>query len=271
MPCMDLNSSLMYIKYIWRFGFFFLFGVMVSQPHFTFAETSQSQPMQIDRPPLTRSPATMTPELPADTLIRRHHEHGTITFLKSANLSAFLEQEVDFRTLQAEQRYGEMALMFLTRYRQLFKLREPEQEFTIASIDSDHLGFTHVRLQQQFAGIAVWGAELMAHVNRAQHVYLIQGRYIPTPEQVQTSPVLTVAEALQIAAEALGRAPSECPKCNAMLTIFAAAYQAPRLSYRVEAYTGLTERWALMIDAINGTVLEKPAMLANPGPFLKRR
>jgi hypothetical protein len=81
----------------------------------------------------------MSLALPADTIIRRHHEHGTITFLKSANLSAFLEQEADFRTLQTEKRYGEMALAFLTRYRQLFKLREPDQEFKIESIVSGGL------------------------------------------------------------------------------------------------------------------------------------
>ena len=244
---------------------------MVRQPHIMFAETTQSQPLQLDRQPLTLSLETMSLALPADTIIRRDHEHGTITFLKSANLSAFLEQAADFRTLQTEKRYGEMALAFLTRYRQLFKLREPDQEFIIESIDSDHLGFTHVRLQQQFAGIAVWGANLIAHVNRMQHLYLIQGRYIPTPEQVSTSPVLTVDDARQAAAQALNRTPSECPQCEAVLMIFAAAYQPPRLSYRVEVSISLTERWALMIDAINGAVLEKQAMISNPGPFLKRR
>src|SRR5688500_14071979 len=117
---------------------------MVRQPRITFAETMQSQPLQLDRQPLTLSLETMSLALPADTIIRRDHEHETITFLKSANLSAFLEQEADFRTLQTEKRYGEMALVFLTRYRQLFKLREPDREFIIESIDSDHLGFTHV-------------------------------------------------------------------------------------------------------------------------------
>jgi Zn-dependent metalloprotease len=164
-----------------------------------------------------------------------------------------------------------MVLTFLTRYRQLFKLREPMQEFVMTSISSDPLGFTHVRLQQQFAGIVVWGSELIAHINQEQHVYLIQGRYIPTPEEVQTSPVLTKDDALRVAAQALDRTPSECPKCEATLMIFAAADQPPRLSYRVEASTSLTERWALMIDAINGAVLEQRTLISNPGPVLKRQ
>jgi Zn-dependent metalloprotease len=255
----------------WWLGFFFLFGTFFSQPYITLAEAPPSEHRELSRQPLTGLAETMSPELPADTIMRRHHEHGTITFLKSANLAAVLEQDADFRTLQTAKRHGDMVLAFLTRYRQLFKLREPEREFTVTSIDADHLGFTHVRLQQQFAGIAVWGAELIAHINRTQHVYLIQGRYIPTPEQVQTSPVLTVEDALQVAAQALGRPPSECPQCEAMLMIFAAAYQVPRLSYRVEASTSLTERWGLMIDAIHGAVLEKRAIISNPGPFLKRR
>lgn len=271
MGYIEINPYFVSMDRIWRLSFFFLLGAIFSQPYITFAQVPPSHALQLDRQPLTRLAKTMSPDLPADTIIRRHREHGTITFLKATNLSAVLEQEADFRTLQTEARYGEMVLTFLSRYRQLFQLREPDQEFTMTAIDADHLGFTHVRLQQQFGGIAVWGAELIAHFNRTQHLYLIQGRYIPTPEQVQTSPVLTADDALQVATQALGRASSECPQCAAMLMIFAAAYQPPRLSYRVEISTGLSERWALMIDAINGAVLEKRTLISNPGPFLKRR
>jgi len=256
-------------NYIWRLSFF-LFGAFLSQLYMTCAETPPWPPHQLDRQPLRQLSETMSAELPTDTTIRYHNEYGTIMFWKAANLSVVLEQEADFRTLQAEKRYGDMVLTFLTRYRQLFKLREPDQEFVITSINSDHLGFTHVRLQQRFAGIAVWGAELIAHVNPTRHLYLIQGRYIPTPEQVQTSAALTEDDALQVAAQALGRAPSECSQCEATLIIFAAAYPPPRLSYRVEASTSLTERWALIIDALNGAVLEQRTMISNPGPFLKR-
>jgi hypothetical protein len=255
---------------VWRLCFF-LFGAILSQPCITFAEAPPLLPYQPDRQLLSQVPEMIAPELPTDTTIRYHDEYGTITFLKALNLSVMLEQEAEFRTLQATKRYGDIVLRFLTRYRQLFKLREPMQEFVITSINSDHLGFTHVRLQQQFAGIVVWGSELIGHINPEQHLYLIQGHYIPTPEQVQTSPVLTEDDALRVAAQALDRTPSECPKCEAKLMIFAAAYQPPRLSYRVEVSTGLTERWSLIIDAINGAVLEQQTMISNPGPVLKRQ
>jgi len=60
---------------------------------------------------------------------------------------------------------AEAALSFLNEYRDLFKLKDAAQEFKHSRTDKDNLGFTHVRLRQQYKGIPVHGGELITHFN----------------------------------------------------------------------------------------------------------
>ena len=125
------------------------------------------------------------------------------------------------------------------------------------SVKTDTLGLTHVRLQQTFRGIPVWATELVVHLNANTQVYLIQGRYIPTPHNLSTDPKLTAQTALQQAADHLGRPLTGCLKCQADLVIFAAEGKAPRLTYRVQASLSVAEGWEVMVDAQTGEVLQK--------------
>ena len=125
------------------------------------------------------------------------------------------------------------------------------------SVETDALGLTHVRLQQTFHGIPVWAAELVVHLNADAQVYLLQGRYIPTPHKLSTDPEMTEQAALQRAADHLGQPLTECLKCQADLVIFAAEGKAPRLTYRVLASLSMAEGWEVMVDAQTGEVLQK--------------
>ncbi len=195
--------------------------------------------------------------LPAQAEIRRDPRLGTITFLKAPNLSERLEHDPDFAQLQASQQFGDLARAFIHAYRADFRLTQPANELQIHSVKTDDLGLTHVRLQQTFHGVPVWAAELIVHLNADAQVYLVQGRYMPTPRGLSTDPELTKQAALQRAADHLGRPLTECLKCQAELVIFAAEGKAPRLAYHVRALLSVAEGWEMMIDAQTGEVLQK--------------
>jgi hypothetical protein len=192
--------------------------------------------------------------LPSDALIRRDPTKGTVIFLRGKNLSEALERSADFRELQSADRFGEISLAFVSPYRALFNLEEPERELVLKSVTRDKMDFKHVRLQQVFQGIPVWAAEMIVHLDKSNHVYLVQGRYIPTPQGLSTSPRLTAADALHIAARHVGLG-TECKGCSSELVVFAKGN--PGLAYRVLATVSLVEGWALMVDAETGAVLEK--------------
>jgi len=202
-----------------------------------------------------QSAAMGTFPIPAE--IRRDPQRGTIIFLKAPNLSARLERDPDFARLRANKQLGDMARAFLHAYRTDFRLTDPANELQVQAVTTDDLGLTHVRLQQTFQDIAVWAAELIVHLNADARVYLVQGRYIPTPRGLSVEPGLTEQTALQRAADHLGQSLTGCLKCQVALVVFAAEDAAPRLAYRVLALPGLTEGWEVMIDAQTGEVLQE--------------
>ena len=212
------------------------------------------------KPSSSQQSATVQP-LPARAEIRRDPRRGTITFLKAPNLSEHLEHDPDFSQLQASKQFGGLARAFIHAYRADFRLTQPANEFRVHSVKTDNLGLTHVRLQQTFHDVPVWAAELVVHLNADTQVYLVQGRYIPTPHNLSTDPELTKQTALQRAADHLGRPLTECLTCQAVLVIFAAKGKDPRLTYRVLASLSVAEGWEVMVDAQTGEVLQKLSIL----------
>lgn len=195
--------------------------------------------------------------LPNDAEIRRDLNNGTITFLKAKNLSESLEQDDTFCDLQKANLYDEVARTFLSSYGTFFKLEHPADEFVAKKITTDDLGLKHVRLQQVFSSIPIWGSEIIIHLDQSNHVYLMQGRYIPTPSKLDTIPVLSNDEVLQIVAENLAGKGFERNNSQPVLVVFATDDNKPHLAYKVPASVSLVEGWEFFVDAKTGNILGK--------------
>jgi Zn-dependent metalloprotease len=195
--------------------------------------------------------------LPPDAEKRLDLSNGTVTFLRAKNLSEGLEQDSNFHDLQSTNRLDEVALAFLSAYRLLFKLVHPVDEFIVKSIITDDLGLKHIRFQQVFSHIPIWGAEIIVHLNQSNHVYLVNGRYIPTPSTLSTIPVLSSEEALHIVARNLPGVGLKCDNCKSALVIFGTKNNKPHLVYRVLATVSIKEGWEIFIDAKTGVIIEK--------------
>lgn len=201
-----------------------------------------------------------TTTLPADVEIQRDPGTRTITLLRAKNLSAATEKDDEaFLRLQMEDRHAAVALAFLSAHRALFGLQDPPAEFGIKSVIADPDGFKHIRLQQRHAGLPVWGTELIVHLDEANHVYLVQGRYTPTPSAIRTTPAVKPATAFQIVAAALPGVGSDCSGCRAELVIYLLEGRTPRLAHRVRATRVPGETWTVMVDAETGAILERIA------------
>ncbi len=233
-------------------------GLLLSVIACSVVQAQPQRPLTIPtvKPTSPQQSAAVQP-LPARAEIRRDPRLGTITFLKAPNLSERLEYATDFAQLQASHQFGALARAFIYAYRTEFRLTQPADELQVQSVETDALGLTHVRLQQTFHGVPVWAAELVVHLNADSQIYLVQGRYIPTPLNLPTDPKLTEQAVLQWAADHLGRPLTGCLTCQVALVIFAAEGKAPRLAYRVLALLTVAEGWELMVDARTGEVLQQ--------------
>ncbi|MEM7372745.1 MAG: M4 family metallopeptidase [Bacteroidota bacterium] len=79
------------------------------------------------------------------------------------------------------------AVNYLTSIKADLNISAPDQEFSMKEVREDVQGYTHVRLQQMYQGIPVYGAELMVHFSPSSEVRM-GGRYQSTPALSDLTP-----------------------------------------------------------------------------------
>ena len=80
---------------------------------------------------------------------------------------------------------------FLLAHSRMLRIENPAMEFHETEMSIDELGLTHIRYQQLYQGIEVWGREIRVHLRPGGNVECLSGRYIPTPVD-QTAGIFTV-------------------------------------------------------------------------------
>lgn len=91
---------------------------------------------------------------------------------------------------------------YLEALQPVLRLENPASEFEVMSVREDELGQTHVKMQQVYNGVKVYGAEIVLHAKQAA-VNLFNGTYYPTPTLENVTPSLNANQALERAKEDL--------------------------------------------------------------------
>ena len=148
----------------------------------------------------------------------------------------------------------ETALRLLRRERALYQLADPDAELALERTEPDPTGRRHLRFVQRYAGLRVWPAELLVHLDAGGDAYLVDGASVPTPSGVALEPSLDAAAAIALARTAL-RAPLGRAAAEPELLIYAPGTRAPRLAWRIELDAGLLAWWNAFVDAETGELL----------------
>jgi bacillolysin len=150
-------------------------------------------------------------------------------------------------------------------------LNNPSEELSVISSTRDELSYEHVRFQQVYRGVPVWGRDLYVHFNPKGVAYLINGTYEPTPVGVETTPAKSPEDALQIVVNALkseGRYQPLSQEASTFLGIAAPSKELIiyptqqgtfRLGYDVNIHPNLVEWYSFIIDAQDGSILNRIA------------
>lgn len=156
------------------------------------------------------------------------------------------------------------AMDYLSAAGPYLKIKNAEEKFIITSIEKDELQMHHVRMQQVYKGIPVYGAEIVIH-GKGQDFDFLNGNYFADFELANTIPALDSISALERTGAELGtliyttgtdteKLLTADPQAN--LVIFFQD-QKPYLAWHVSAYSTLNERWELFVDAVDGKILDK--------------
>jgi len=160
----------------------------------------------------------------------------------------------------------------------LIGIKNPSSEFEIASINNDNLGQKHVRLNQKYLGIPIYGAEIIIHFN-GDSVQLFNGRHHRTPSNNDIKPSFSSSSAIQKAIKDVRSLTSYrdlSPDQKKLLNydapgselVFYKAHEKENLelSWHVTLRPNLLEDWEYFINAKTGEVIYKANRTCTTGP-----
>ncbi len=173
---------------------------------------------------------------------------------------------------------------YLSLLKGVMGMQQPEKEFAVTSVSEDALGHTHVRLQQLYKGVEVYGGELQLHLKDAA-VHFFNGRYYPTPSLARTTPAVGREAAVRLVEEDLAQHMPvrkwetadlkyiDGKPVEASLVVYHpyGELEGERLAWAVNIAPNLTQRWAYFVDALDGSVLEHYSLLCQLHPRLERK
>jgi Zn-dependent metalloprotease len=226
-----------------------------------FMHVSQSQPPTIKSYRFGQ-PTTMETSI---TTIQHNRDNGTVTLMKG-KLYASADAIPTERRNKDKSLYQKIAVDFVNHYRSLFKLKQPDKELIVSSIEIDNLDYKHVRLQQVYQDIPVWGSELIVHINADEVVYLAGGHYIPSPDNISLKPAFNEEKAIEYATELSTDLKHHCPQCKAQLVIYFDNMIKPQLAYLVEAGSRFSRSSQLMLNAHTGDLLSRIPSIQTSNP-----
>jgi bacillolysin len=148
----------------------------------------------------------------------------------------------------------EQAEDFWSEYGAAFGLADPDEDLALRSAMTDRLGMRHLRYDQRYRGLPVFGRQLVLHFNGSA-VSAVNGEVAPSLD-VSTSPEITASTAAWTARLGLAKLrPSSTPRPPTLL-IYVDDGGRPHLAWRVTVPTrrplGLRR---LFVDAHSGETL----------------
>ena len=154
----------------------------------------------------------------------------------------------------------EQFYLFFSETKSVTELTDPLDELKILKTSLDETGIVHIRAQQLFHGIEIYGAESYLHVGKDKEIFT--GRIITVDPQVSINPLISADNAVATVKSDVG--------IKTLLRKLSVAeksfldYSSPetnlviyegRLAYKISIRPNFIEEWRYFIDAINGEIL----------------
>lgn len=157
---------------------------------------------------------------------------------------------------------------FIAQFKSEMKIKDPSSEFKLIKTSQDDLGMTHIRIQQTYHGLPVYGGEMIIHGPGAT-MKTINGKVFPTPSLLNTTADLNADQAGQIAMNDLtllgkwGNLSASFIKAmhhdriQSDLQVYIDNDQKAHLAYIVHAMGSAKEVWKYFVDAHDGNIIKK--------------
>jgi len=173
----------------------------------------------------------------------------------------------------------EAAIQFLTDNSAILNLKDAANEFDLREIITDKKGNKHIRLDQNFEGIAIYASDIVVHINE-KGVYTFNGRYHKTPVLNNLNPQISESDAQEFIIEDLKTFTTVVdypnnsmvkhlvahPTAESELQIYFDKNNQEHLVWLIEFSPNIHEHWQYIIDAHTGEILDKMDNVCHLGP-----
>lgn len=169
---------------------------------------------------------------------------------------------------------GSQITGLLTPYTYLLGLTNLASELRLQSASTDDSGARHVRFDQVYNGIPVWGSDLYVHISSDNVIRILNGEYVRTPsgvDTVPTVPALAASRTVQSDFESQGRwhpttdARFEGDSTAAPDLVIYNGPKGPVLAWAASVRPNLLEWWTVFVDAHNGAIIHRIPQFCNAG------
>jgi bacillolysin len=214
----------------------------------------------------TTLPSISGPSLlfPQPQKISYSHETGLPSFVTStrSNSSARLGSKTDIHAATFD---------YLQELTPLLKLEKPDGNFIIRQINTDNTNKTHVRMEQRYKGIPVYGGEVIVHLSELGEGESFNGTYYKIEENIDPIPALSAPLAIEKVSTHLGNGTTlrilstlekrfvqhERPLATLCIYQDKGLVKKHVLAYHVVYCPTLRQRWEYFVDATTGTILHR--------------
>ncbi|MBI4531428.1 MAG: peptidase M4 family protein, partial [Candidatus Latescibacteria bacterium] len=196
--------------------------------------------------------------------IQWHERNGTPVSITGSGLSRGMPKVI------AGASASQIAMGFIEANRDIFHLDNPVRELKVAEEFRDDLGNHHVKFEQWYQDVPVWGHDLVVHMESSGDLYAVNARYSPTPRSLTPNDVAIRAEqAIQTARDHLSsRTPIrelgstvkrllsyDGPTAKRYIWVDEET-QKPHLVWHVQIRPNFRDQWYYFIDTRTGDILE---------------
>jgi len=199
--------------------------------------------------------------------LRMDDESGTLRYLEG-DLIRVADSSSEYRQAHDHSDFGAMAIALAQELAPVLNLRDPARELVVERIQQDEQGMTHVRLNQVYRDIPIWGAQIGVHFNAAQEPSMLSGVYSPTPDMPETIERISPDNALLLARAAIqAQTPvnSDLVPPTVRRTIYWDLNRQPVDCWNVELAPDFNQAWEIFIATADGSVVHRYDKITTEG------
>ena len=160
---------------------------------------------------------------------------------------------------------------YLEELKDVLKIERVKEDFTIRTIGKSNDNKTHVRMEQLYKGLPVYGAEVIVHLNESGDGESFNGKYFRIENNIDPIPGISEQAAIQKAYSHLSQGRSlremstvekklvqhERPKATLCIYQDKSIVKTNVLAYHIVSCPSIHERWEYFIDATTGAILHQ--------------